>query len=350
MMTPQANQMFTTHPKPASEGTLVLSLVLGPPWPLGKDAIVHSMRLVDGIVSVFFVADGSIGFEAKSDAGHTIAKGRSCALEVESECDVAIAIGWDDKGWSIVVNGTIVGGEGMEMATPLKVAGRHQHPIRDLSSMNDRAFDRRRDVLAGSKPLPERVRTGEDAVIHALKTEVLQLRDLTAALRDRKHYMIPAIASRLRMLIVTGRPLPLLQMYAALRGLPLIVYTYPEQGTVNDFTANVEAGGIGISFSLSSTPSYGMINPLDLDVWLDLPGGSHDGRQLSNRDILKQIGDTIGSHFEKDMKPVVAGLRAMSTGMKGWEADHLANLIDQVATAILDLAEDTLAAGGDALS
>jgi hypothetical protein len=216
-------------------------------------------------------------------------------------------------------------------------------PLDDYTAENDFVFKRRMDQFSGWQGIPKRITGGTNEITETLRDEIEQLFDLVEHLKSGKLHHARGISARLRMLVATGKPLPVLQMYAAMKQLPLIVYTTPNiQGRVAEHS---EPGALVINLTISSVPDHRFGNPVDLDVWLDFPAGRFNERTFSNREMIKHIGDTIGSHFDKDMLPMVVSLRATRTELYGKEADFMVIYLGEVAAAILDLAQDTLEAG-----
>ncbi len=85
-----------------------------------------------------------------------------------------------------------------------------------------------------------------------------------------------------------------------------------------------------------------MDNPLDLDVWLDLPWGKFAGANYTHRAVLTKIGDTIGAHFSLDKHPTTMLLQFYSSDFGGIRMDHLVRYLLQAGETALALSERVL--------
>jgi hypothetical protein len=83
-------------------------------------------------------------------------------------------------------------------------------------------------------------------------------------------------------------------------------------------------------------------NPVDLDVWLELPWGRMAGKVISNRQFLKNTGDTIGSHRDFDLLPLVLFPRAAELHFGDLAHDYLISYLLRVAEAAHQLGERVL--------
>lgn len=188
--------------------------------------------------------------------------------------------------------------------------------------------------------MPKRVKSTNPEIRAALEDEILQIQDLLNHLREEKFHHVKGLSSRLRMLIATGNPMPLFQLYAAIQDKPLIVY-FDE---VDDLTNFSREDGVA-SFNtlpIQAEPVEEYIVPIDLDVWLDIPWGAFAGQVLTNRQAIKSIADTIGSHFDQDALPLVVALRGSKSEMHGVSTDSLLRYLGHVALTVLKLGESLL--------
>jgi hypothetical protein len=151
----------------------------------------------------------------------------------------------------------------------------------------------------------------------------------------RAHH-IAGLANIIRKLVATGDPLPHLQVVAAAKGVPLIVYTDRRPVHLEDEALEQ------LSFSIWSKPNGNEDNPIDLDVWLDLNCGLVAGRPVSNRDMLTKIGDTIGAHFDIDLHDNLLMLRSYESALSGTNRSFLLEYLTRVAHAVADLTEATM--------
>ena len=157
-------------------------------------------------------------------------------------------------------------------------------------------------------------------------------------IRDGALHHGPGVAARLRLLVAQGNPLPLLQLCAADRDLPLPLYTDDNPSLSVPFSPSTYIG-----FNLSSRPDDICRNPIDLDTLLDLKAASIADHDFTHRQVIKLVGNTVGSHVDRDILPLVASLRSQnSQGRTGLETDFLLQYIEHWAYAALDLSERTL--------
>jgi len=155
----------------------------------------------------------------------------------------------------------------------------------------------------------------------------------------RLHH-VKGLASRLRMLIATGEPLPLLQLCAAENDLPLIVYTHYQPNAPRP-PVLLEANIIDFALSPQAAPPFD--NPVDLDVWLDFIFLRIDGRDITNHRALKEVGDTIGSHFATDVLPSVGMLKGLVSELGSKRAkEQLLYYLEVVATTAVGLGRQVL--------
>ena len=137
-------------------------------------------------------------------------------------------------------------------------------PSRKLPAPQCRDDFQRRGRYKGWQPRPNRIAASEAHIASELAARRRQLSDLLRAVEGGASYHISGVANLLRLLIATGEPLPHLQLVAAAKDLPLIVYT--------ERNPTVFAGAYeDLSFAIWPRPTDRNDNPIDLDVWLDLP-------------------------------------------------------------------------------
>ena len=77
-------------------------------------------------------------------------------------------------------------------------------------------------------------------------------------------------------------------------------------------------------------------------MWLETPSGALTGEVWTNRQEIKSIGDTIASHFDQDVLPLVATLRTSKTEMHGVGTDFLQLYLGNVALTVLELGQSLL--------
>ena len=206
---------------------------------------------------------------------------------------------------------------------------------KDFSRENLDALNKRRDTLAGTHAQPKRITASDDYVIEVLNDELRLISDSMSEIENGKKYHLTGLANSLRKCIATGNPLPHIQMCAAMKNAPLIVYTEPNPTTEPYDGASEAMSGC----SIFPEPGYGHTNPIDLDVWLDQYYGQIKTDSFTHRMAIKKIGDTIGSHFDKDMFPLVVSAKGTISDLGGIKQDLLEMYLKQIAYTVLVLAE-----------
>ncbi len=225
--------------------------------------------------------------------------------------------------------------------TQAAITGVIPNDIEDFSLQNDRAVAKRISTLGGTHPKPRRRRRTKDEMFSALRDELNQISDLLDHIDRREIYHLPGLASRLRLLIAEGDPMPLLQTSAAFVNRPLTVYV-PPIGKLD----RREVGDIGllsVALTVSTTPTGVARNAADLDVWLETLAARIDGRLSSQREMIKQIGNTIGSHVDLDAHPTIDALRKIKSGVEGAELEMLVGYLASLARVSKKLIADILA-------
>lgn len=100
---------------------------------------------------------------------------------------------------------------------------------------------------------------------------------------------------------------------------------------------------MAILTAFSAFPGGFSVYPADIDVWLDLPAIWLDQKKLSNRALLKNIGDTIGSHIDIDILRSVDSIRQIKTGFQpSTEHEMMTDYLRQVGEVIVSLSEYVL--------
>jgi hypothetical protein len=243
----------------------------------------------------------------------------------------------------IIIDGTLVGiarGNSEIPKTyviqPEKAATKNE----DYSAASVDAVKKRKDRLAGFQLIPGRIRGGKKYVLKRLKNETEQIRDLILAVRAGKLHHTFGLASRIRLLIAQGnKPMPLLHTYAAMQDKALTVYVRAKPFSVPIIEELGRSTGYGFSCDVAAKPAGQLINPLDLDVWLNMRGGNIMQKEFSNRELLKAIGNTVASHVDQDLHPYVDMLESIQTAMPIDCADQLVAYIVKVADLTLVLAD-----------
>jgi hypothetical protein len=188
---------------------------------------------------------------------------------------------------------------------------------KDFTLLSAEYKSRREKKLSLSRSTPERRRVSLDETFDALQAEIDQFADLLNLIEQGRLHHSVGLSARIRLMVCSGRPLPLLQLCAASIEEDLTVYVPP---ITTDEGPDLPLDGISFALLASTSPSALAKNPADLDVWLASPASVVRGKHLSQKDLLAQIGNTIGAHFDRDADPSVDALRSLETGaqLKPW--------------------------------
>ena len=330
-------------------------MVIPWPWPPRKSLKLLEHPLQDGKLITTLERNGCVRVQIIVDGGASV-ETTSCPIYAFQPNAMTLIVTWAYPHIRIFFNGHLTaatdGAEGCDTKLTeywLTAPIQSQERMLDLSNENEKAIGHRRDRLAGwaggSRPKASRTRGGKDYAFASLRSELSLVRDHLEAIGAGKDHHIPGLAARLRMLVVAGNPLPLLQMCAAMVGAPLIVYTAAQPRLPLPKLARRPVAHI--RFNISAQPTILLQNPIDLDVWLELPNSETQDGILTNRNLLKKIGDTVGSHLDLDIHRAVSDLRALSSDWGQGDANFLEKSLRDVAEAVAKLSEEVLAREND---
>jgi hypothetical protein len=278
----------------------------------------------------------------------------SCPLVLSGLPTMGITMDWVDWYAKLYINGRLVGSTyPLErwVASELRLIElpRRALPHKDFSLVNARKSEAR--AKAFERHLSRTGRPGfkRGDLAHSfnqLAAEERQISDLLQLVKQGNIHHILGLAARLRLTIVEGTPLPLLQLCAGAYGLPLIVHTsaYPDAklpGKPAMYTA----------MNISGPPNHSFSNPVDLDRWLGFVGAINNGKEYSHSKVLVDIGNTVGAHADPDITASVSLLRTMTTTQTALEApmDGLGKYVERVAESVLPLFQQVREAHEEAL-
>jgi hypothetical protein len=331
--------MNRTDAATIKEGSMVLPMELGVPWPPSRVMPMITYDLKDGTLQVFANTSGQLVAEISDTAGKTLQHVTSCKLIIDEPTAAIIRVGWKDGTLTLWSVDQIIGSN--ELILPPRFVLPKLNPTKnfDFTSENEAKIKHRRSRYKGAEgtpPKPNRIRSTDEQIFDALKSQLRQLADLIPlVLEGKREHHIESITNILRKTIAKGDPLPILQLCATILDAPIIIYTAANP------RANFPDVGYRIQFDGSLLPRPLLSNPIDLDVWLDLEVCQLDGVRYTNRELIAKIGNTVASHFDLQIHPVV-------TGMKKTRKLNPVD-IDALAKYILGLAAITLGVGGKIL-
>ena len=313
------------------------------PWPLSTPLTMTENKLTDGIAYLVCDPSGSLRIKVHDSEDRPVLDVLTCPIDIPQPTWAKIVFAWSlPDDWSIFIIGKHAGSSDPSGIPERLLLEKRPPPKKreDFSRQNNLAVTRRHGRFVGWQPIPRRIKSSASDVRAALEDEIAQIQDLLDHLREGKLYHAKGLSSRLRMLIATGNPMPVLQLYAATRDKPLIVYTNEDRDFEEDLKSGVAASFAGLSIQPQPSEMYSV--PIDLDVWLDAPWGVFGGKILTNRQTIKSIADTIGSHFDQDALPLVLALRTTKSELHGASADFVLLYLSHVALAVLELGRSLL--------
>jgi len=330
-------------------GTVMFAFTLTEPWPQDRHSTIFRQQIDGGFID--FVAASWSQIHAmlvyqRDDAKFPVQfEVFSCPLAITGKPTLIISVEWVDESVSLYVNGRLVGSTNPFLLIPatLKL---EEHAVsvvpgsfEDFSAVNLKKIDIRKRGYEKYLNRPrkrERVRADIEHLFTQLVAEERQIADLLRHVREGGLHHVPGLAARLRLTILEGAPLPLLQLCAAKYDLPLIVHTsnLPTQKLSQDismyFTGNI-----------SGPPNHIFLNPVDLDRWLEFVGVVIGAKQYTNSKVLIDIGNTLGAHVDPDIAATVSTMRTMTVAQTARTApiDGLGKYVERVAEAVLPLFE-----------
>jgi hypothetical protein len=213
-------------------------------------------------------------------------------------------------------------------------------PMTDFTKENSDARLRRDGLFTGHQTRPGRQLGDENYMLGELRSNLRRLRDQIELVQGGKLDHAIGIASQLRLLIAEKGAL--LQTCASISQLPLILYTHPEPTRELPIVPHIR-----LNREFEGSPTGIMINPVDLDVWLDFTGGYINAEPFSNRKLMLQVGHNVASHVDRNIHPYVTMLRQSTVAYRlenNQPVDLLVRYFTDVGQIVADLADKVLAA------
>jgi hypothetical protein len=81
------------------------------------------------------------------------------------------------------------------------------------------------------------------------------------------------------------------------------------------------------------------VNPVDIDVWLDLPGGSISAKRFTNKELIQGVANNIAQHVDRNIHPYVILLRSSRVSVDGQGGELMAAYFLHVCRVVARLAE-----------
>ena len=325
------------------------STVSFPSEPPESDLLLFRRQAENGSFAISYCRDGRIRAEVhqiRDDVESPALSAESCPVYNPANVPCVLGMSWSvpENQIHIVVDMELVASTTPDAArqTPYTLPVQNG-PIRarDFSRENALAKMTRRDRLAGIQPRPGYAQASPGEVRSAVEVEAQQIHDLLGWVRGGATHHALGLGSRLRLLIADrSRHLPLLQRCAAQTDQDLVVFTATDPYFVPAF---MESEPLSLLLNISPHQVQILPNPVDLDVWLELPGGDMGGKRYTHQEILSRIGNTVASHFDADLDPYVFVLKGMSTGiLTATEHDAMVGYLCRVAEAVLPLCRQVI--------
>lgn len=319
------------------EGTVLLMMTFPWPWPCRARA-----KLVErDLVAIFAERNGSLTVRIGSDG--EVVEFQSCRLVFDAQTSTNVGISWKLPGSvNMIVGQTIVLSTDRGELEPIeaRIVSGVPNDIRDFSKENAEALARRRDALIRYE-VDKKVKEGRrDAsvkeIFDALDSARQQIVELVKLVGERKLYHIDGLLRLLRLTVAdrTAKPLPLLQLCAAMTASPLLVFAPP----INANRTPLPIPGVQtFAFSISAVATDLLKNSVDLDVWLELRAAQLDGRVLSQSELLNNIASSVAAHFDTQVRTEADLLRSWKSEIAGVDSDFVAPYALAISSTVRDI-------------
>ena len=216
-------------------------------------------------------------------------------------------------------------------------------PEPDFSEKNAQQISKRTGRLSGYERNFQNASSHRTRALKALVDEFKQLNELTKLLSQGSNYHAHGIAARLRLLIAEGEPMPLLQTCAAINNTPLILYCCRYYEFKIDTTVPEEyRPKLVINMpTVRGAKTHEHYIPIDLDVWLNLNAMKIDTKFKTNKNVILDIGNTVGAHFDLQLKDTVGVLQDVEVADYSVRS-NFAEYLGSIANSIIPLIERVL--------
>lgn len=320
-----------------------------PVWPPIQSGTVFEKEISDGKLILSAEPPGVLRLLVISTSGgneYTLVNVRSCPLRMENGSAAMVLVSWRGKFGKIRVNGTTVGTDDFFEEVPREFipngAPAHEPALlcENFSVENSKQIVKRRSKFDAISSKPTYVSGGAAHYFESLRAEINQVTDVLKLIEAGSLDHVRGLSSHLRLLVATGKPLPLLQLCAAVYGLPLLLYTSARPTLAPPASEKL---GLQLSMPASPEPRPLFFNPVDLDVWLGFRAMTIGDTVISHRVLLKRIADTLGAHVDVDILPAVFVLRTEKVALsEKMPIDLMGQYVQKAAAAVLPLCRATL--------
>lgn len=326
-----------------TQGTVLLMLSFPWPWPCPK----RTMIVQRGPATILAEPNGSLTVQIVTD--EKVFEFQSCRLVFDGPTSTNVGVSWNlpDAVNMIVGQIIVLSTEDMRLApAEARIASGVPNDVRDFSKGNtEAAAERRRALLewqADKKIKATRRGASPGEIFDALQKAERQLADLLKHVEQGNISHVDGLLRLLRLTIAdrTAKPLPLLQLCAALIDSPLIIFAPP----INASRALLPIAAVEtLAVSISPIATDLLKNAVDLDVWLGSRAVQLEDRVLNQRELLNNIANTIAAHFDTQVRAETDLMRGWTSGIAGVDLDFVVHYGVAVSTAVRDIIPPVLA-------
>ena len=326
-----------------TQGTVLLMLSFPWPWPCPK----RTMIVQRGPATILAEPNGSLTVQIVTD--EKVFEFQSCRLVFDGPTSTNVGVSWNlpDAVNMIVGQIIVLSTEDIRLApAEARIASGVPNDVRDFSKENTEAgAERRRALLewqADKSIKATRREASPGEIFDALQKAERQLADLLKHVEQGNISHVDGLLRLLRLTIAdrTAKPLPLLQLCAALIDSPLIIFAPP----INASRALLPIAAVEtLAVSISPIATDLLKNAVDLDVWLGSRAVQLEDRVLNQRELLNNIANTIAAHFDTQVRAETDLLRGWTSGIAGVDLDFVVHYGVAVSTAVRDIIPPVLA-------
>lgn len=324
-------------------GTIALALKLPWPWPVEHAGSMIERELNGSVIQIASEPAGHVQASLVDRTGaHPEMNVISCPLVLTEPAFVFFAVVRERPNYMrIEVNDAIVA----SLSVPEEIPKTYEVPKRperdpdnreDFSRDNATAVINRRGTLTGYQHNPRKIPGKRENLIKSLVDQSSEAQDLLKFIDGDALHHAPGLANSLNKLIVSGNPMPTLQMCAADKNASLILFTVGRPHVIVPLSPDAS-----FYFDVSAEPTTICDNPIDLDVWLELPAASLGKKTFTHKQAISAIKNDVGSHADYDVDPLVGMLRSTKSAVVGGEKNDLSvQYIRNLAAVALKLSHD----------
>lgn len=298
-------------PKSGYQGSCTFSIIATKPWPPTSEGLVFQQEFGDPqLLKISVTLEGRLVLELYQNGTrcHSLQTPKIVRFE---DAEIKVVVGWDSDSASLAAAGKLLissnkpckyVGDELVIKPKIEVYDSEFGKILEQKSAEAKKARKRRE-RDRTAPADKRLRNVDENVanLHIHAAALWEMINLAG--RDEKFWILPSIASALRMLISNGGSnKPLLQIVAGQLNKGLEVYC-PDPREENDKIGEIRALLSASSFCL--TEKFRGSYKLDLDVWLDFQGYNYDGLKITNNDLIKKIAESSGAHYDPIVSPVI---------------------------------------------